>query len=407
MHRTLTYLAWIWLGFIIFTAIAAPVLCNDKPWIVNFEGKILFPAFSSYDAQKIIPKEHSSSNWKTITFDFAIWPPCTYLPGSNDWENIAVSPFEKQYFRGPYEITNMPLKFRHWLGTNQKGEDVLAAIIYGCRNSMGVALFSMILSGFIGVFLGLLAGFYQNHGILISKAALGGGILSLIPALFYGFIRNPFLFSENSLFGINNPLITLIFKLLLFVCIIGSFILAAHWMGKHLPGLNKKVAIPLDAIITRFTEWMNTLPKLFLILILAGVFNQSAVGLVVILGSIQWTGIARIVRAETLSLRQTTWIESAISLGISDLRILIRHLIPHIIPSVSVVFILGIASSIMAESALSFLGAGVPDDWISWGTLSADGKRHLVYEWLLAIPGLFLFFTLLSLGILSEHYRKK
>lgn len=407
MLRTLTYLAWIWLAFIIFTAIAAPVLCNDKPWIVKYEGNVLFPAFSARDAQKINPKENLSSNWKTLKFDFSIWPLCTYLPGSTDWENIAVSPFEKQYFRGTHEITNMPLKFRHWLGTNHKGEDVLAAIIYGCRNSMGVALFSMILAGFIGIFLGLLAGFYQNQGMLISKAALGGGILSLIPALFYGFIRNPFLFLKNSLLGINHPLISMIAGLLLFVCIIGLFILTAHWIGKYIPSLNKKVAIPLDAIITRLTEWMNTLPKLFLILILAGVFNQSAFGLVMILGLIQWTGIARIVRAETLSLRQTTWIESAKSLGISDLRILIKHLVPHIIPSFLVVFILGIAGSIMAESALSFLGAGIPDDWISWGTLSADGKRHLEYGWLLAMPGLFLFFTLLSLGVLSEHYRKK
>ena len=407
MHRTITYLSWIWLAFIIFTAIAAPVLCNDKPWIVAYEGKVLFPAFCSNHAQEIIPKENFSSNWKTKTFEFTLWPPCTYLPGSTDWENIAVSPFQKQYLRDNNVIIEMPLKFRHWLGTNHKGEDVLAAIIYGCRNSMGVALFSMILAGSIGISLGLLAGFYQNHGMLISKASLAGGILGLIPSLFYGFIRNPFLISENSILGKNNPLFSLIIGLLLFVCIIGLFILTAYWIGKHFPGLNKKVAIPLDAIITRFTEWMNTIPKLFLILILAGVFNQSALGLVFILGLIQWTGISRIVRAETLILRQTTWIESAISLGISNWRILIRHLVPHILPSFLVVFILGIAGSIMAESALSFLGTGIPDDWISWGTLSADGKRHLEYWWLLAMPGLFLFFTLLSLGVLSEYYRKK
>jgi ABC-type dipeptide/oligopeptide/nickel transport system permease subunit len=72
-----------------------------------------------------------------------------------------------------------------------------------------------------------------------------------------------------------------------------------------------------------------------------------------------------------------------------------------------VVFILGIASSIMAESSLSFLDAGIPDNWISWGTLSGNGKRHLENWWLLAVPGTLLLFTLLGLSVLADHYRRK
>ncbi|MCX7744980.1 MAG: ABC transporter permease [Flavobacteriales bacterium] len=408
MPKVFTYFAWIWLSLVIFTAITAPILCNDKPWIVKYEDKILFPAFSIDDAQKIITNENSSTAWKKQTFEFAIWPLCTYFPGTTDWENIAVSPFDKQNFKtNNNRNTNMPFKFRHWLGTNHKGEDVLAAIIYGCRNSLSIGVFSMILAGFIGVFLGIIAGFYQNQGMLISNAALAGLILGIFPALFYGFIRPSILITEDLAYGLNNLPISLIAGLSLFVSILGLFILIVNRIGKYIPCLNKKVAIPLDAIINRLTEWMNTIPKLFLILILAGIFNKTATGLILILGLIQWTGIARIVRAETLSLRQSNWIESAISLGISEFRIIVRHLFPHIIPSFMVVFILGIASSIMAESALSFLGAGVPDDWISWGTLAADGKSHIEYWWLLAMPGIFLFFTLLSLSYLSDYYRHK
>jgi peptide/nickel transport system permease protein len=322
--------------------------------------------------------------------------------------NISVSPFDEQHFMtAQHEMVKMPIKFRHWLGTNHKGEDVLAAVIYGCRHSLAVGLFSMILAGVIGVLLGMIAGYYQNHGIQVSLGSLTGGLTGIVPALFYGFVRPSLILPDDSEKEANAWLMTAFISLLIFSSLMTVFVLSGKWLGKKIPFFNKKISIPADSIISRVTEWMNAMPKLFLILILAGLFNKTAIGLVLILGCIQWTGIARIVRAETLSLRQTQWTESAISLGLPEIRIIFRHLFPHILPSFMVVFILGIASSIMAESSLSFLDAGIPDNWISWGTLSGNGKRHLENWWLLAVPGTLLLFTLLGLSVLADHYRRK
>jgi len=407
-RKAILIITWIWLSVLAVTGLLAPILSTDKPWVVKHNDKWLFPAFSNAHAEIVLPKESLATAWKLKPFEFSIWPPCTYRPGNTDWMNISVSPLDKQFFMNPYnEIVEIPIKYRHWLGTNHKGEDVLAAVIYGCRHSLAVGLFSMILAGVIGVLLGMIAGYYQNHGIQVSLGSLTGGLTGIVPALFYGFVRPSLILPDDSEKEANAWLMTAFISLLIFCGLLAIFVLFGKWMGKKIPVLNKNISIPADAIITRITEWMNAMPKLFLILILAGLFNKTAIGLVLILGFIQWTGIARIVRAETLSLRQTTWTESAISLGLPGLRIVIRHLLPHILPSFMVVFILGIASSIMAESSLSFLDAGIPDNWISWGTLSGNGKRHLENWWLLAVPGTLLLFTLLGLSVLADHYRRK
>ncbi len=407
-RKEIIYIIGGWLFILTISGLLAPILCTDKPWVVKHNEKWLFPAFNHIHAQIILPKESLAMAWKQQPFEFAIWPPCSYRPGNTDWMNISVSPLDEQHFINlNHEIVKMPNKYRHWLGTNHKGEDVLAAVIYGCRHSLAVGIFSMILAGFIGVLLGMIAGYYQNHGIQISLGSLTGGLAGIVPALFYGFVRPAFVLPDHSVKEENECFMSAFMNLLIFSGILTTFVLFGKWMGKKNPFLNKKISIPADAIISRVIEWMNALPKLFLILILAGLFNKTAIGLILILGLIQWTGIARIVRAETLSLRHTTWTESAISLGLPELRIITRHLFPHILPSFMVVFILGITGSIMAESSLSFLDAGIPDNWISWGTILNDGKRNLDNWWLLAIPGTILFMTLICLSILAEHYRQK
>lgn len=407
-HKAAIYIIWGWLSVLAVTSLLAPVLSTDKPWVVKKEGRWLFPAFNTHHAQKILPQGSMSSEWKLQKFEKAFWPPCTYQPGNTDWYNISVSPLDKQQFvTQESEIVSMPAKFRHWLGTNHKGEDVMAAVIYGCRHSLAVGLFSMLLAGLIGIVLGLVAGYYQNYRLQVSWGATIGFFIGLIPALFYGVVRPSQVMHDDSTTGMDTWIISVSFNVLIFISLLAGCILTGHWVSKKIPWFSRRVSIPADSIITRITEWMNSVPTLLLILILAGLFNKSSTGLIVILGLLQWTGIARIVRSETLSLRQTGWIESAISLGIPEFRLFSQHLFPHILPSFLVVFILGITGSIMAESSLSFLGAGIPDNWISWGTLSGDGKRHLDNWWLLAIPGMLIFLTLLCLSALAEQYRRK
>lgn len=162
----------------------------------------------------------------------------------------------------------------------------------------------------------------------------------------------------------------------------------------------------LDAILMRFVDLMLCFPTIFLILAVIALLEPSIFNIMVIIGATGWMGVARLVRAQVLTLKERDFIAAAKVMGAKDLWIISRHLIPNAIGPVLVSATLGVGGAILIESALSFLGIGVQPPTPSWGNILMDGRSTLgVAWWLVVFPGLFILFTVLSYNILGEALR--
>jgi len=162
----------------------------------------------------------------------------------------------------------------------------------------------------------------------------------------------------------------------------------------------------IDSLIMRFVDLMLCFPTFFLILAVVAILEPSIFNIMVIIGLTSWMGTARLIRAEILSLKEREFIQAARAIGASNFRIILRHLIPNAIAPVLVSAILGIASAVLIESALSFLGLGVQPPTPSWGNILIEAKSTLgVTWWLTLYPGLFILITILGFNLIGEGLR--
>ena len=162
----------------------------------------------------------------------------------------------------------------------------------------------------------------------------------------------------------------------------------------------------VDEIIMRFVDIMLCFPTFFLILAVISVLEPSILNIMVVIGLTSWMGVARLVRAEVLSLREREFVLSARVSGLSHLRIILRHIIPNAMGPVLVAATLGVGSAILVESALSFLGIGVQPPTPSWGSILALGKDTIQIAWWLSFfPGCAILITVLGYNLLGEGLR--
>jgi len=162
----------------------------------------------------------------------------------------------------------------------------------------------------------------------------------------------------------------------------------------------------IDSVLMRFVDLMLCFPTIFLILAVIALLEPSITNIMVVIGATSWMGIARLVRAAILTLKERDYVAASKVMGAHDAWIILRHLIPNAIGPVLVSATLGVGGAILIESALSFLGIGVQPPTPSWGNILMDGKSTLGVAWWLTIyPGLFILFTVLSYNILGEALR--
>jgi len=163
----------------------------------------------------------------------------------------------------------------------------------------------------------------------------------------------------------------------------------------------------VDQVLMRLVDLMLCFPTIFLILAVIAVLGPSIWNIMVIIGLTSWMGVARLVRAEFLSLREREFVAAARALGASDLRLICRHLLPNALTPVMVYATLGVAGAILTESALSFLGLGVQPPTPSWGNILTAGKDNIEIAWWLSVfPGLAILFTVMSYNLLGEGIRE-
>lgn len=161
-----------------------------------------------------------------------------------------------------------------------------------------------------------------------------------------------------------------------------------------------------ETIIMRLVDIILCFPVFFLLLTVIAFVGPNIYNIMVVIGIVSWTGVTRLVRAETISVRERDYILAARGLGLSDLRILLVHILPNVMAPVLVAATLGVGGAILAESGLSFLGLGVQPPTPSWGNMLIAGKDYIYFAWWLSLfPGMAILITVLAFNLLGEGLR--
>jgi peptide/nickel transport system permease protein len=162
----------------------------------------------------------------------------------------------------------------------------------------------------------------------------------------------------------------------------------------------------IDNVIMRLVDLMLVFPRFFLLLAVLALLKPSIWTIMTIIGLTGWMGVARLVRAEFLTLREREFVVWSESVGASAFRVVFRHILPNALAPVLVAMTLGIPAAILTESGLSFLGLGVQPPYATWGNILNDGKDVLEVAWWMTLyPGLAILITVLSYNLMGEGIR--
>jgi oligopeptide transport system permease protein len=162
----------------------------------------------------------------------------------------------------------------------------------------------------------------------------------------------------------------------------------------------------IDALMMRVVDVLYSLPFIFFVIILMVIFDRNFVLLFVAIGAVEWLTMARIVRGQTLSIKQKEFIEAARAAGVSPLGIILRHVVPNVVGPVMVYVTLTVPGVILTESFLSFLGLGIQEPLTSWGVLISDGADQMeTAPWMLLFPALFMAVTLFCFNFVGDGLR--
>lgn len=255
-------------------------------------------------------------------------------------------------------------RFVHWLGTDERGRDVAAALVAGARSAVLTGVTAMAMAMSIGLVLGALAGFWGDDRLRVRRGRWWLTLMGLLPAWFFAFTARQYVLAEG---GLTEWLKS--------AAIFAGIVLLFNVLGRMLcriPWFGKRVTIPADLIIMRLAEVVNSIPGLIFIFVMAALLpkeDQSMWVMIALIGVISWTGAARFIRADLLRVRELDYVTAARGLGFSEARILLRHALPNALRSTMIVFAFGVASAVILEASLSFLGFGGYTFNTSWGTL--------------------------------------
>lgn len=393
--------AFWFLGTLAAIALLADFLAYNKPYYAELpSGETHWPLFQDYAEGLGLytwPTEMRQYDWHAAELRTAVWPPVCHLPEDLDTENMdAISPGGEQVLS--------QTRFRHYLGTDEMGRDVLSGLIHGARVSLTVGVVATGLAALIGILLGALAGYFGDDRLRLTRArAIGAGV-GVGLGLFYGFFARSYSFSDALSQSFLLFLLQILWGLVLLMVFTFGFSQLFR-LSEPLAWMRKKVYLPLDQLISRVIEFMLSLPILLVIVTVAALAKPSLMLVMAVIGLTGWTGIARFTRAELLRVRKLEYIQAAQAQGFAEWRIILKHALPNALAPVLVSIAFGVAGAILTESALSFLGIGVPVTTVTWGSLLNAARNAPDAWWLALFPGLAIFLTVTCFNLVGEALR--
>jgi microcin C transport system permease protein len=297
----------------------AEVFSNDKPLLVHYEGELYIPILKSY------PETTFGGDFETET-DYNDPYIRQRIKAGNNWAWYALNPhsFNDVNYHASHPFPAAPSS-ENYLGTDDRGRDVLGRLIYGFRISIIFAIALTLVSIFIGILAGAIQGYF------------GGAV---------------------------------------------------------------------DLTLQRFSEVWGSMPQLYLIIILASIFQPSIIILLFILSLFGWMSMATYVRAEFLRARNMEYVKAARALGQSNRKIIFRHLLPNTLTPVVTFLPFELSSAVVILTSLDFLGLGVPPSTPSLGELLSQGKESIEAWWLSMTTFFVLVGMLLLLTFIGEALRE-
>jgi peptide/nickel transport system permease protein len=277
-------------------------------------------------------------------------------------------------------------------GTDDLGRDTFSRMLQGAWVSLTVGFVAVGIAVLIGILMGGIAGYFGQGHIrldhILVVALLSAGVTLLIA-------------------GATSPAF-------LFLALGTAFLL--YYILTQKPSVGTTLppwlrifhtrVMSVDTLIMRIVDIMLCFPSFFLILTVVALLPASIYNIMIIIGLTSWMGTTRFVRAEFLSLREQDFVTAARALGVSNFRIIFRHMMPNAIAPVLVSATIGIATAILTEAGLSFLGFGVPPPHATWGNILSDGRRFIFdAPWLTFIPGFAILIVVLSFNLFGEGLR--
>jgi peptide/nickel transport system permease protein len=251
---------------------------------------------------------------------------------------------------------------------------------------------TVLLLVFVGIFGAAIAPFDPNHQEL-SK--------SLLPPQWFG--GSYFLGTDN--LG-RDILSRIIVGARVSLVVSSAVVLIAGLVGVTLGVISGYIGGVVDYAIQKVVELVWAFPSLLLAIIFLALFGQGVLPLVFALIASRWIQYCRVVRGEALSLREREFVSAARVLGATEGLIVLRHILPNLVSSTVVIGTFGMATAIIDEASLSFLGVGVPPDVPSWGNMLADGRNYIIAApWLSLFPGLCIFAVVIGINLLGDGFR--
>ncbi|MFZ0135007.1 MAG: ABC transporter permease [Desulfobacterales bacterium] len=278
------------------------------------------------------------------------------------------------------------------LGTDELGRDVFARMLQGAWVSLTVGFVAVGISVVIGIFLGGIAGYFGQNPVRLDQALtavlLSAGVVLLFLSPAWGGVL--LLFGAIAAYGLHSG--------------------AGRTPPDRQPTAFLRVlgskTLTIDTLIMRLVDIMLCFPTFFLILTVVALLPASIYNIMIVIGLTSWMGTTRFVRAEFLALREQDFVAAVRALGVGNLRIIFRHMMPNAIAPVLVSATLGIASAILTEAGLSFLGFGVPPPHATWGNILSDGQNFIFdAPWLTFIPGIAILVVVLAFNLFGEGLR--
>jgi len=350
-------LAKLWLGFLLIMGLFSPILVNEVPIIEIRNQKWKVPILNK--------KSYFLADTIVSPPEFVIHPLFRFQSGIQLGQTL----------KSP--------TYQFWMGTDGYGRDLRAIFITGSGTTLFIAISSVLLSLIIALFLGLLSGFYGNSRFHYPKWGL---VILLAVGIvgYYFLVASPYF---NFQYGSYYWLLLMV---------------ALSWIVSKLKW--KRLVLPIDDLVRYLLGVHQSLPGLLWIFLALLVFTKvSILTLVLLLAFLRWPGMTRLIRGETRRTANLPYLEAAKMSGLSDMRLMLGHIIPNLRDQIFTGIIFSLGNVIILEAGLSFLGLGLAPDVATWGNLIAQSREYPTAWWLVIWPGLFISITVMSLYALTKN----